>query len=145
MYACDRLHILFLRCTSILCARLGMALIFLFHFRGTRRKRIQSISSSFLAWPLAVWNANYKDIIKANGMDAYFFVRFLRMMVKILLPIWLLSWAILLPTNSVRTRTGNSGNDKLARFTFGNISSTVQYRYAAHVIMVYIFTCESSF
>jgi calcium permeable stress-gated cation channel len=71
-------------------------------------------------------------------MDAYFFVRFLRMMVKIFLPIWFLSWAVLLPVNSVNSHV--QGLTGLDRFTFGNIEKTEQDRYAAHIILVYIFT-----
>ena len=70
-------------------------------------------------------------------MDAYFFVRFLRMMAVILLPIWLLSWAVLLPLTAVNAGTGKTGLDI---FTFGNIGPTHQSRYAGHVILVFIFT-----
>jgi hypothetical protein len=45
-----------------------------------------------------------------------------------------------LPVDAVKTSIpGNSGLDFL---TFGNISTTNQVRYAAHLILVYIFTCE---
>jgi calcium permeable stress-gated cation channel len=71
-------------------------------------------------------------------MDAYFFVRFLRMMVKIFLPIWFISWAVLLPVNSVNSHV--PGVTGLDRFTFGNIEKTQQDRYAAHIILVYFFT-----
>lgn len=101
-------------------------------------KRAQPLSDSLLSWPLAVWNADYRSIVNANGMDAYCFVRFLRMMVKVFLPIWLLSWAVLLPVTSVNTRVGN--NQGLDLFVFGNISPDKQARYAAHIILVYIFT-----
>jgi hypothetical protein len=71
-------------------------------------------------------------------MDAYFFLRFLRMAVRIFLPIWLLSWLVLLPVDSVGIQAeATSGLD---RFTFGNVSPDKQVRYAAHIILVYIFT-----
>lgn len=60
------------------------------------------------------------------------------MMVKILLPIWLFSWAILLPVDSVHSRVGN--NTGLALLTYGNISNDKSVRYAAHIILVYFFT-----
>ena len=64
--------------------------------------------------------ADYRDIKDKNGMDAYFYVRFLRMIVRILVPIWLISWLILLPTTSVGTTVGaHSGLD---RFIFGNVA-----------------------
>lgn len=62
------------------------------------------------------------------------------MMVKVFLPIWVLSWIILLPATSVGTNVAtNSGLD---RFIFGNVAADKQERYAAHIILVYIFTGE---
>ena len=71
-------------------------------------------------------------------MDAYFFVRFLRMIGRILLPIWVFSWLILLPITSVGTNTSNhTGLDK---FIFGNVAPNKQGRYAAHLILAWLFT-----
>jgi calcium permeable stress-gated cation channel len=60
------------------------------------------------------------------------------MMVKILLPVWFLSWAVLLPVTSVKTQVGQ--NTGLNLFIFGNISSDKQPRYAAHLVVVYLIT-----
>lgn len=70
-------------------------------------------------------------------MDAYFYVRFLRMMLKVFVPIWLVSWVVLLPITSANSNSGKSGLD---RFTFGNIGPDMQTRYAAHIILVWLFT-----
>ena len=75
-------------------------------------------------------------------MDAYFFVRFLRMMVKIFLPIWFISWPVLLPVTSVGMDTGKTGLD---RFTFGNVGPRYQSRYAAHIVLIWLFTSTSQF
>lgn len=91
-------------------------------------------------WPLALFRADYRAIIPANGLDAYFFVRFLRVMTFTFLPIWFISWAVLMPVDSVKT--GLSGASGLDLFTFGNIGTNDQVRHAAHLILVYIFTCE---
>ncbi|KAJ3506008.1 hypothetical protein NLJ89_g7111 [Agrocybe chaxingu] len=89
-------------------------------------------------WPVKVFNADYRSIITANGLDAYFFVRFLRVMAITLLPIWFISWAVLLPVTSANTSVpGLSGLDM---FTFGNVATNKQSRYAAHLILVYGFT-----
>jgi len=93
---------------------------------------------TYLSWPWAVFMSDPEEIKHANGLDAYFFVRFLRMMVKIFLPIWIISWAVLLPTTSVGT--GVSGHSGLDRFIFGNVANDQTERYAAHIILVYIFT-----
>lgn len=103
-----------------------------------KTKRSEPMSRSLFAWPIAVWKMDYRDIIAANGMDAYFFVRFLRMAVKMFLPIWIVSWAVLLPVTSVGT--GKPGNEGLNLFTFGNVADEHRVRYAAHLILVYFFT-----
>jgi calcium permeable stress-gated cation channel len=71
-------------------------------------------------------------------MDAYFFLRFLRMAIRIFLPIWILSWAVLLPVTSVNTDVDHATG--LNRFVFGNVAPDKQTRYAAHIILVYLFT-----
>jgi hypothetical protein len=60
------------------------------------------------------------------------------MMVKTFLPIWILSWAVLLPITSVNTQVENNNGVNL--FIFGNIAPDKQTRYAAHLILVYLFT-----
>jgi len=84
--------------------------------------------------------ADYRHIKVVNGMDAYFFVRFLRTMCRVFFPIWLISWAILLPSTSVKTQVpSHSGLDK---FVFGNIEKGKTNRYGAHLILVWLFTSE---
>jgi len=65
-------------------------------------------------------------------------------MAIVLLPIWFLSWIILIPLNVVKTET-DPPLEGLDRYTFGNIARDKQIRYVGHLILVYIFTCESSF
>ena len=60
-------------------------------------------------------------------------------MAIILLPIWFISWAVLLPITAVKPSTGLKGLDI---FTFGNVATGAQARYAAHLVLVYGFTCE---
>jgi hypothetical protein len=73
-------------------------------------------------------------------MDCYFFVRFLRMMVRVMLPIWLLSWAVLLPVTSVHTTVDeHTGLDK---FIFGNVAVNDQARYASHLLLAWISTSK---
>ncbi|KAI0366794.1 DUF221-domain-containing protein [Pilatotrama ljubarskyi] len=102
-----------------------------------KSRRAAELTKNFFLWPWAVFTADYHDIRAKVGMDAYFFVRFLRMMVRILVPIWLISWIVLLPVTSVHTNGGLTGLD---RFTFGNVPRNQLSRYAAHVILTWIFT-----
>jgi hypothetical protein len=70
-------------------------------------------------------------------MDAFFFVRFLRMMARIFLPIWVISWAVLLPLTATGTTNNFQGLD---RFTFGNVNQADSNRFAAHIILIWLFT-----
>jgi hypothetical protein len=72
-------------------------------------------------------------------VDPYVFVRFLFMMVKAFVPIWLVSWLILFPVNSVGTSNNKEGLD---RFTYGNVAPNRQSRLWAHLILDYVFICE---
>lgn len=101
-------------------------------------KRAKNLTSNILLWPYVVVMANYGDIKAVNGLDAYFFVRFLRMMVRVLIPIWLISWIILLPVDSVGTSSGTS--DSLTQFEFGNIGRHQQSRLWAHLVLAWFFT-----
>jgi hypothetical protein len=62
------------------------------------------------------------------------------MMVRITLPIWLLSWAFLLPLTSVHTQV--SGHSGLDMFIFGNVATNKQSRYAGHLILTWISTSK---
>jgi len=105
------------------------------------RKRVQRLSQNIFAWPLAIWRADIEDIKRLNGLDAYFYVRFLRLMAIMFLPIWFITWAVLIPVTLVGTQV--SGLSGLDRFTFGNVENTKQTRYAAHVVLAWFITCMS--
>jgi hypothetical protein len=105
------------------------------------RKRQQPLSPRLFGWLISVFNADIDKIKDINGLDCYFFVRFLRMMVRVMLPIWLLSWAVLLPLTAVHTRfPGDSGLDILI---FGNIATDKEDRYVGHLLLIWIFTSKS--
>ena len=60
------------------------------------------------------------------------------MITRVFLPIWIISWLILLPVNSIDTTVpGRSGLDKLS---FGNIATDRTTRYAAHLVLAWGFT-----
>lgn len=88
-------------------------------------------------WLLDILRINDDKVFELNGLDAYMFVRFLRMMVVIFIPIWIVSWFILLPVDAVHSGTSNTGLD---RFTFGNIPQGEQSRYWTHLVCAWLFT-----
>ncbi|KAM0787652.1 hypothetical protein ACM66B_003716 [Microbotryomycetes sp. NB124-2] len=101
------------------------------------KKRHEPLPSSFLGWIPAILRYDARDIIIKNGLDAYVFVRFLWLMCEMFLPFWVISWIILLPVNAANSNGDNQG---LNMFTFGNVGETEQPRYAAHLILVWLFT-----
>lgn len=102
-------------------------------------ERVKPFQTGLFTWPIALYKANYKDIQRVNGPDAYFFVRFLRVMIRVLVPIWIISWIVLLPVTSVNNSI--PGNTGLSRFTLGNIQPDHKERYAAFIILVWLSTC----
>lgn len=62
------------------------------------------------------------------------------MMIRVMLPIWIISWAVLLPLTSVNT--GVPGHSGLDMFIFGNIAATQQVRYAGQLLLTWIFTSK---
>lgn len=119
--------------SAYLCQSARSSLIF-------RSKRASDLSRNIILWPWAVLRANYSDIKVINGLDAYFFVRFLRLMVRVFVPIWLVSWVILLPVFSVGTSSGST--DGLTQFQFGNVGSNAQARLWAPLVLAWGFTSE---
>jgi hypothetical protein len=93
-----------------------------------------------LGWLYSVFDADIEKIKEINGLDCYFFVRFFRMMILVMLPIWLLSWAVLIPLTSADTKVeGHSGLDLLI---FGNHANNEQARYAGHLLVTWISTSK---
>jgi hypothetical protein len=106
------------------------------------RKRQQRLSPRLFGWLTSVFNADFDKIKDINGLDCYFYVRFLRMMVRVMLPIWLISWAVLLPLTSIHTRAAShSGLDLLI---FGNIATNKEDRYVGHLLLAWVFTSKIS-
>ncbi|KAH8101154.1 DUF221-domain-containing protein [Cristinia sonorae] len=103
-----------------------------------KEKRAKDLSKNIFLWPWAIFRADYTQIKDANGLDAYFFVKFLRMVTRILLPIWIISWLILLPLTSAGTSVDDHAG--LDRFIFGNVALNKQSRYWAHLILTWLFT-----
>lgn len=79
-----------------------------------------------------VFSTRNPDFIAKSGLDAYFFLRFLRMLVKIIIFIAIPVLPILLPIN----RTGGQENVQgLDRLAWTNISPANAHKHTAHLIM----------
>ena len=63
-------------------------------------------------------------------------------MVRVMLPIWLISWAVLLPLTSISTNVIGF-SEGLYMFTFGNIDPTNNRdRYIVLLVLTWIFTSK---
>ena len=62
------------------------------------------------------------------------------MVIRILLPIWIISWAVLLPLTSLNMETGRTGLDK---FTIGNVIFNQSNRCVGHIVLAWLFTGAS--
>ncbi|KAG9089597.1 hypothetical protein FRC06_001468 [Ceratobasidium sp. 370] len=102
-------------------------------------KRAVELPSGPWRWLPAVIFAPTEDIIRKNGLDAYLFIRFLRLMIWIFGLFTLISWPVLLPLDAANM-PGESFKDGLAKLSWGNIISSEHNRYIAHVVLVYLMT-----
>ncbi|GAO52273.1 DUF221-domain-containing protein [Saitoella complicata NRRL Y-17804] len=76
-----------------------------------------------------------EDTIQTAGLDAYFFLRFVRLIVFIFGASMLLVWPILMPINAVDGK-GNKGLDMLA---YSNVGLNHTSRYWAHWVLAWLF------
>ncbi|EIN09034.1 DUF221-domain-containing protein [Punctularia strigosozonata HHB-11173 SS5] len=95
-------------------------------------KRPPELPPGFFAWFGAIARAPDILVFDMNGPDAYFFVRFIRLMCLILLPVWILTWAVLMPVTATKP---NGGLTQLNIFTFGNVQKNHQIKHLAHLLV----------
>jgi len=101
------------------------------------RGRSQELPLSPIAWWRTVMATPLDTIIRTNGFDAYTFVRFILLLIKIFVPYFFLTWVLLMPLAAVRPTAGQEG---LNQFTFGNVGKTVQSRYGGYIVALWLLT-----
>ncbi len=120
-------------------------------------QRTEAPPSGLIKWILPVFQISNKHFIEKCGLDAYFFLRYLRMLLKIFIPLAFIVLPILLPLNAVggkgtkpvpnnvSQRYNVTGLDTLA---WGNVPPEHTNRYWGHfilAILVVILVCYISF
>ncbi|WAR60144.1 hypothetical protein PtB15_9B81 [Puccinia triticina] len=105
-------------------------------------KRAQPVSVTPWGWLLPTLTSPSKSMIPTAGLDAYMYIRFLRMMIFIFAPTSCLVAVVLLPLNSVGTSVSTTG---LNSFAFGNIPANQQIRYVGHLLCAYAITIWTVF
>ncbi|KEQ77517.1 DUF221-domain-containing protein [Aureobasidium namibiae CBS 147.97] len=122
----------------------GQLLAFLlFRFRLSRiyrprsylvaeRERVPAPPKGVWQWTVPLFRTPNQTFIEKCGLDAYFFLRFLRMLLKIFVPLSLVILPILLPINKLSCSDCTVGPDQLG---WRNIPAAHYRRTWAHLIL----------
>ncbi|PGH19019.1 hypothetical protein AJ79_00053 [Helicocarpus griseus UAMH5409] len=121
------------------------------------RERTDPSPSGLFRWVAPVFKTSNSEFIQKCGLDAYFFLRYLRMLLKIFVPLSFIILPVLIPLNKVGgkdtnpvpskngTRYNVTGLDQLA---WGNIAPEHTNRYWAHLVLaviVVVYVCAVFF
>ena len=121
------------------------------------RERTKPTPPGWFKWIKPVLNTSNSEFVQKCGLDAYFFLRYLRTLLKIFVPAALIILPILIPLNAVGGRGGMwavggnanqtnvTGLDQLA---WGNVAPNKTHRYWAHWLLataLIIYICYIAF
>jgi calcium permeable stress-gated cation channel len=82
-------------------------------------------------------------VINKSGLDGYFLLRYLRMMIILFVGSILIIWPVLLPINSVHGRGQAGGVSGLDLLSISNVNPDNTHLYWAHVVMAILFVGTS--
>ncbi|KDR75323.1 hypothetical protein GALMADRAFT_226985 [Galerina marginata CBS 339.88] len=101
-------------------------------------KRAEELPSGPWKWIPALLTSPAEDIIHKNGLDAYMFLRFIRLLLIIFLVFTISTFLIIVPVNAAFIPAISKGLDQIS---WSNITEPKnQLRFTAHVIVVYLLT-----
>ncbi|KAL4867422.1 hypothetical protein BDV12DRAFT_120716 [Aspergillus spectabilis] len=122
------------------------------------RERTQPSPPGLFRWISPVFRTSSSEFIQKCGLDAYFFLRYLRMLLKIFLPLGCIILPTLLPLNKVggKDRSYQNGTDSgdrwnitgLDQLAWGNVAPENTHRYWGHLVMaviVIVYVCAVFF
>ncbi|ORX37159.1 hypothetical protein BD324DRAFT_579500 [Kockovaella imperatae] len=101
-------------------------------------KRPPELPGNPLSFWKTIWSLPDKEIMVANGLDAYLFVRYLKVFgLQMMGPYVILSIAICVPMSAIAP---NNGLDGLNQMSFGNVPSTshAQLRHIGHFLVAVV-------
>jgi hypothetical protein len=96
------------------------------------KDRTKPPPSGAFRWLIPVFSTSNAELIQKCGLDAYFFLRYLRMLLKIFVPSAILILLILVPINSSANNPDVSGLDKLG---WTNYDRGRTDRFWAHLLL----------
>ncbi|KAL8710808.1 MAG: hypothetical protein Q9220_004611 [cf. Caloplaca sp. 1 TL-2023] len=121
------------------------------------RERTSPPPEGLWQWIVPVFKTSNSDFISKCGLDAYFFLRYLRTLLKIFIPLAFLILPILIPVNVVHGRGSHFAVGKYAHnntvynnvtgldlLAWGNVRPDKNNRYWVHLVLavvVVVYTC----
>ena len=94
--------------------------------------------SGALTWLRPVLSTSDEDLLQGCGLDAFFFLRFLRTILKVFIPSAGLVLPILIPLNVVHGKRSDVGVQGLNRLTWAGVGFTHSDYYWAHAIIAVV-------
>ncbi|TGZ78669.1 DUF221-domain-containing protein [Ascodesmis nigricans] len=101
------------------------------------RRRTPAPPSGLINWFKPIFNTATSDFISKSGLDAYFFLRYLLMLLKLFTMVSIIILPILLPLNYVGGRGGDIVQG-LDRFAWTNVHAGKTKRYWAHLVLAIV-------
>ena len=89
----------------------------------------------FFSWILAVFQTSDRVILQKSGLDAFFFLRYLRTLLKIFVPLSSIIVPILIPLNLVHGKNASGGVQGLDRLSWANVGLAHTSFYWAPLVM----------
>ncbi|KAI9834931.1 MAG: hypothetical protein M1819_002654 [Sarea resinae] len=122
-----------------------------------KKERTKAAPPGLLNWIVPIFQTSNSDFIRKCGLDAYFFLRYLRTLLKIFIPLAMIILPILLPINHIGGRGSHFATGKyqkqdnvtgLDTFAWGNVRPDKTSRYWAHLVLavfVVVYVCFTFF
>ncbi|CAD0086069.1 unnamed protein product [Aureobasidium mustum] len=102
------------------------------------RERVPAPPQGLWQWTVPLFRTPNQTFIEKCGLDAYFFLRFLRMLLKIFIPLSVVILPILLPINKLSCSDCTVGPDQLG---WRNIPAAHSQRTWAHLVLAVLTIC----
>lgn len=101
-----------------------------------RRERSEALPNTWFNWVKPFFKISDTAVLHHTTLDAFLFLRFLKVLTRITLVGLCITWPILLPMHS----KGGGGGSQLDSLTMGNVTKSNMYY--AHAIVAYVFFGE---
>ncbi|CAD6892990.1 unnamed protein product [Tilletia laevis] len=92
-------------------------------YLGPPEEQCEPQKKSLFGWIIPFLKTPSLSILEKNGLDAYMYLTFLWMMIEMFVPIWIVSWGVLMPIYGYKSGGTQTGFNQ---FSFANVGKTVQ-------------------